>query len=555
MTVYFINPPFKWEYGKFSRESRSPAVAKSGVLYYPLWLIYAAAYAEKSGFDVKFLDAPAKRYDFEKSLEIIDNNLSLRNKKENEDSKSYSQAAKSDITSSRLETNSDGKSEMNCLFVVETSTPSIESDADFCKKLKDKYPQAFVYMVGTHPTATAEETLSNYTWVDGIARKEYDFTISKLAKIIENFFEKGGFESSIIAKDINNDKDGTLGETDSRQELTFASLPGISYRSKNDGTIKHNPDAEYITDLDEIPLASDFIKRHLDYKDYFFAAAEYPEIQIFTGRGCPCRCNFCVYPQTMHGHGYRLRSPQNVVEEFKFIAENFPDVKEIVIEDDTFTINRKRVTEICELLIETGLNKRFKWLCNARVNTLDLETMKLMKKAGCRLVIPGIESGTQEILDNIKKGTTIKEIREYIKNTKKAGLLVHACYMVGNQGETKETMQKTLELALELNTDTAQFFPLIPYPGTEAYEWNKSRGYIKYGYSEYCKEDGTHNCVLDLPGISGEEMVKFCNDARKKYYLRPGYILHRLVMGLKDPNDLKRSLKAFGQFKKYLFKK
>ena len=536
MTVYFINPPFKWEYGKFSRESRSPAVAKSGVLYYPLWLIYAAAYAEKSGFDVKFLDAPAKRYDFEISLEIIENELSTTKKN------------KVDHTAANAETNPDENSETHCLFVVETSTPSIESDAAFCKKLKEKYPQAFVYMVGTHPTATAEETLSNYPWVDGIARKEYDFTISKLAKVIEGYYSNCGIvEKNVVKSEIGNNEGS--------QDAAFAALSGISYRCRTDGNIKHNPDAEYITDLDEIPLASDFIKRHLDYKDYFFAAAEYPEIQIFTGRGCPCRCNFCVYPQTMHGHGYRLRSPQNVVDEFKYIADNFPDVKEIVIEDDTFTINRKRVTEICELLIQTGLNKRFKWLCNARVNTLDLSTMKLMKKAGCRLVIPGIESGTQEILDNIKKGTTIKEIREYIKNTKKAGLLVHACYMVGNQGETKETMQKTLDLALELNTDTAQFFPLIPYPGTEAYEWNKAKGYIKSGYTEYCKEDGTHNCVLDLPGISGEEMVRFCDDARKKYYLRPGYILHRLWTGLKDPNDLKRSLKAFGQFKKYLFKK
>ena len=540
MTVYFINPPFKWEYGKFSRESRSPAVAKSGVLYYPLWLIYAAAYAEKSGFDVKFLDAPAKRYDFEKSLEIIGNELNSTEANENDVDKLHSQSDTLDLAAGRVEIKEGSKT--HCLFVVETSTPSIESDASFCKELKEKYPEAFVYMVGTHPTATAEETLSNYPWVDGIARKEYDFTISKLAKVIKTEDQSGNPISDTVENDCN-------------PETVLMSLPGISYRSKIDGTIKHNPDAEYITELDEIPLAADFIKRHLDYRDYFFAAAEYPEIQIFTGRGCPCRCNFCVYPQTMHGHGYRLRSPQNVVEEFRYIAENFPDVKEIVIEDDTFTINRKRVTEICELLIETGLNKRFKWLCNARVNTLDLDTMKLMKKAGCRLVIPGIESGTQEILDNMKKGTTIKEIREYIKNTKKAGLLVHACYMVGNQGETKETMQKTLELALELNTDTAQFFPLIPYPGTEAYEWNKSRGYIKYGYTEYCKEDGTHNCVLELPGISGEEMVKFCDDARKKYYLRPGYILHRLWTGLKDPNDLKRSLKAFGQFKKYLFKK
>ena len=181
--------------------------------------------------------------------------------------------------------------------------------------------------------------------------------------------------------------------------------------------------------------------------------------------------------------------------------------------------------------------------------------MKLMKKAGCRLIIPGIESFNQEILKNIKKGTTTKQIEDYIKGAKKAHLLVHACYMVGNEGETKETMQTTLEAALRFNTDTAQFFPLIPYPGTEAYNWAKQNGYINGKYDEYCKEDGTLNCVLNLPGLSAQELVEFCDYARKKYYLRPRYILHRLHIGLLHPSDLKRSLKAFGTIKKYLFKK
>ena len=162
-------------------------------------------------------------------------------------------------------------------------------------------------------------------------------------------------------------------------------------------------------------------------------------------------CTFCVYPQTLHGHKYRLRSPENVVAEFQYIADNFPDVKEIVIEDDTFTANERRVQEICRRLMETGLAKRMSWLCNARVN-LTHETMAIMKKAGCRLIIPGIESGSEEILRNIKKGTNLKLIRAYVKNAKKASLFVHACYMVGNPGETKETMQETLRLALELNT-------------------------------------------------------------------------------------------------------
>lgn len=120
-----------------------------------------------------------------------------------------------------------------------------------------------------------------------------------------------------------------------------------------------------------------------------------------------------------------------------------------MIEDDTFTARKERVLEICRLLKEKGLHKRLKWLCNARVN-LDYDTMKAMKEAGCRLIIPGIESGSQEILNNIKKGTTIAQIETYMKSAKKAGLLVHACYMVGNRGETKETMEQTFQLARRL---------------------------------------------------------------------------------------------------------
>ena len=443
MTIYFINPPFKAEFGKFSRESRSPAITKSGALYYPLWLIYAALYSQKHGHRILFLDAPAKQLNEEQSLEII---------------------RKADCLD-------------DAMFVLDTSTPSIKSDVCFAERIKGLFPKAFVVLVGTHPSARPEETLGFSDAVDAIAIGEYDCIIKDLADALDN------------QSDIRN----------------------------------------------------------------FFAAATYPSIQIFTGRGCPFRCNFCVYPQTMHGHAFRARSAENVVGEFEYIANNFPDVKEVVIEDDTFTAVKKRVLDICRLMIEKGLNKRLKWLCNARVD-LDYETMKAMKAAGCRLIIPGIESGSQQILDNIKKGTKVEQFYSYVANAKKAGLLIHACYMVGNQGESKESMQATLRLALKLNTDTAQFFPLIPYPGTEAYEWAKSNGYIETDYSKYCLPDGTHNTVLNLPGLSAREMVDFCNMARKRYYLRLSYILHRLKIGLRNPSDLKRSLKAFGKLRHYLFK-
>lgn len=485
MNIYFVNPPFKAEYGKFSRESRSPAITKSGALYYPLWLIYAALYSQKYGHHIDFLDAPAKQLNEAESLEII--------KKGN-----HSES----------------------LFVLDTSTPSIKSDVAFAEKIKKLFPECFVVLVGTHPSARPEETLGFSMAVDAIALGEYDVIIKELADALAN-------------------------------RSPLKEVRGLCLREGN--TFNRTEAMPPLKELDDIPYASQFIKEHLDEKDYFFAAATYPSIQIFTGRGCPFRCNFCVYPQTMHGHAFRARSAKNVVGEFEYIANNFPDVHEVVIEDDTFTANKKRVKEICQMLVDKGINKRLKWLCNARVD-LDLETMLAMRKAGCRLIIPGIESGSQDILDNIKKGTKVEMFHQYVSNAKKAGLLIHACYMVGNQGETKETMQKTLNLALKLNTDTAQFFPLIPYPGTEAYEWARANGYIETDYEKYCLPDGTHNTVLNLPNLSAQEMVDFCNMARKKYYLRFSYIMHRLRVGLTNIDDLKRSLKAFGRFKKYLFR-
>lgn len=486
MKVCFINPPFKSEYGKFSRESRSPSIGHSGVLYYPLWLIYAAALCEKEGFEISFIDAPAKRLDVNKTL--------YRVAREADDAK---------------------------LFVLDTSTPSIYSDVNFGSKLKDIYPNSKIMLVGTHPSATANETINIDDRIDIIARKEYDYIVLRTAEAI-------------------------------RDDASFENIKGITYRD-NKKEIKHNVDAEHIEELDYIPMASAFIKKYLDVMDYVFPAASYPAIQIFTGRGCPAHCNYCVYPQTLRGHKYRLRTPESVVEEFQYIADNFPNVKEVVIEDDTFTANKWRVLEICRLLVQRGLNKRLKWLCNARVN-IDLETMQAMKKAGCHLVIPGFESYNQEILNNIKKGSTLKLIDEYVENAKKAGLMIHARYMVGNKGETKQTMENTLQAALRFKTDTAQFFPLIPYPGTEAYAWAKSNGYITGKYEDYLQEDGTLNCVLNTPELSAKELVDFCAYARKKYYLRPWYIAHRLWKGICDPEDLKRSLKAFWRLKDSLLK-
>lgn len=156
----------------------------------------------------------------------------------------------------------------------------------------------------------------------------------------------------------------------------------------------------------------------------------------------------------------------------------------------------------------------------------------------------------------MKKGTTIKQIEEYVKNAKKAKLLIHACYMVGNKGETKETMESTLKFAIKLNTDTAQFYTLHPYPGTEAYNWALKNGYlINKNFENWIKENGTHNCVINLENISSKELVDFCDYARKKYYLRPKYILKKLGQSLTCWDELVRNVKGFFNIAPKLFKR
>ena len=222
------------------------------------------------------------------------------------------------------------------------------------------------------------------------------------------------------------------------------------------------------TDLDALPFVSAVYKRHLNYRNYFYAHSRYPIVVTITGRGCPHQCIYCVYPQTFSGHRLRYRSIGNVVDEIAYILKEFPDVREIMFEDDTLTLNKQRCIAFAEEILRRNL--KFTWSANSRAE-VDLETMKLLKRAGARLFCVGIESGDQATLDRMRKNLRIERIRQFFRDARQAGILIHGCFLVGLPGETRDTMNQTLSLAKELNPDTAQFFPLMVYPGTEAYRW------------------------------------------------------------------------------------
>jgi radical SAM superfamily enzyme YgiQ (UPF0313 family) len=263
-------------------------------------------------------------------------------------------------------------------------------------------------------------------------------------------------------------------------------------------------------------------KKFLNINDYFLGQSLYPEVQIFTGRGCPNQCIFCAWPQTLMGRKYRVRSISNVLDEIEWIHKNL-NVNEIFFEDDTFTLEKDRVLEFCEGYINRGFT--IPWSCNARVNTLDLMTMKQMKKANCRLLIAGYESGVESILKTAKKGITTDQIRAFAKNARSAGLLVHGDIIIGLPGETKETVAVTKKLIWEIKPDILQVSVASPFPGTEFYDLCKANGYLlTENLDEYLDKDGHQKTIISYPELSNQEMVYFADNMLKCYYLSIQYI-------------------------------
>lgn len=488
MKVFVMNPPFLPMY---SRESRSPAVNKSGTLYYPMWLAYAVGYLEKNGHEVKFIDAPGMKLEKEDVVKLV---------------KEYQPG----------------------LIVSGSSTPSIYSDCELMAECKKAVPSAFTIMVGVHVSAVPVDTLKDAPeGLDAVAVHEYDATVVDLA----NKLEKEELSDELLA-----------------------SIQGIAFKNSK-GEIVQNEDRPYMDNLDELPFVSSIYKKHLvDINPYFYGHSRHPLVVLVTGRGCPYRCTYCVIPQTLNGHKYRKRSIESIVEEFKYIIENFPEAQEIMIEDDTLTADPYRAKALAEALIEAKATK-IPWAANSRAE-VDYETMKAMHKANCRLFCVGFESGDQQILDNIKKNNTIEKARTFRKDAQKAGIMVHGCFMFGNKGETRDTLETTLQFAKELKPDTAQFYPIMAYPGTEAYNYFKEQGWVvSENYREWIDTEGLHSSTVSNPDLTYDELVDFCNRCRKEFYTRPSYILFKLKQSILNPQEGKRNLKGFKTLVKFLFRK
>lgn len=467
MKILFLNLPYKFP---ISRASRWPEKTKSGTMYYPYWLCYAAGVCIEQGIDTNLIDCIAKKMTPKNVVETI-------------------------------------RDEKPDYIMAEITTSTCSYDYKMLEMIRRHFSNIRIIIGGTHATVLSEKILEECGAIDVIVRQEYDFTIGE---VITNWD-------------------------------SLENVEGITWRTKT-GKIMQNEDRMWLKDLDELPMVSKVIERFLDVNDYCYAFAQKPMIQIFSARGCPFQCNFCSYPESMSGRVFRKRSVENFIDEIEYIAKDMPYIREIFIEDDTFTVDKKRVVAICNEILSRGLH--VKWSCNTRADTLDFDTMKKMKEAGCRLLVVGYESGNQAVLDETKKGITLEQSLLFAQNAKKLKLKVFGCFMIGLKGDDRQSMEDTFKFAKRVYPESCFFQQAVPFPGTKFYEWVKEKGYLRTeDFSKWLNKDGYLDCLVDYPYADHREIEKIRDDFMSRYYFSFTYVFKTFLANL-DWFEFRRVVKG-----------
>ena len=270
-----------------------------------------------------------------------------------------------------------------------------------------------------------------------------------------------------------------------------------------------------------------------------------PVTSIMATRGCPYRCTFCDVYLT-HGRKLRMRSHKNVVDELEHNYKKY-GTKEVVIKDSTFTINRKWVLEVCREIKKRNL--KIGWLCNTRVDKVDKDLLLAMKESGCRQISYGVESGSQEVLNNLKKDIAIKQIKDAFKITHEAGIETQAFFMIGNPGDNVQNVKKTIELAKDIDPDYVDIGATTAYPNTDLYRWGLETGALKdpYWYMKDTSKEMMHiyfsSGQLDIVNFSPKDQVEYVKKAYKEFYFRLKYIF-KTLMKMRDFYHLKQTVKT-----------
>jgi len=390
--------------------------------------------------------------------------------------------------------------------VMHTSTPSFQLDVRTAQALKAAKPSLVIGLVGAHVTARPEESLRAAEVVDYVARREFDHAVVAVA-----------------------------------QGRPWERIPGLAFL--RDGQYVQTPEPPPLTsaELDALPFVTTVYARDLDYTRYNSPYCQYPYVSLYTGRGCPARCTFCLWPQVTTGHSYRTRSVSNVLEECAGLKRLFPDMKELFFDDDTFTADPARAVEIARGLGRLGIT----WSTNTRAN-VDRRTLATLKDNGLRLFVVGYESGNEQILRNIRKGVSVERARRFTRDCHELGILIHGTFILGLPGETRETIAETMRFARELQPETLQVSLASPYPGTHFHDWVVERGYLQV--DNLVDETGYQQCTVSYPEVSADEIFRAVETFYRRYYFSPRYIWKSLKTMARDPAEARRRLREGREF-------
>ena len=365
-------------------------------------------------------------------------------------------------------------------------------------------PDTKIVFGGPHLTIFPEQTLQETSEVDIGVVSEGEKTFFEIVEAIEN-------------------------------NAQLSTVKGIAYRTSEG--IKRTAQRELTGNIDELPKpARDLLPMKL-YKPAPTYYKRLPSYIMLTSRGCPFNCAYC---SKIFGTKYRFHSIDRILSEMEELICDY-GAKEIIFRDDTFTINKSHVRELCSKIIDRGLHKKIKWTCMTRVNLVDYELLALMHKAGCWSIHYGVESGSQRLLNIIQKGITIEQIKQAFKWTRKAGIETKAFFMLGLPTETIEESLRTIQFTKELDPDWIQVTITVPYPGTKLYEItknDKTLHSLKWENYQTWAGWSDKELVYYPTGRNPGELKELQKRAMREFYLRPKFILRQLI-GLRSFDNIK----------------
>lgn len=368
------------------------------------------------------------------------------------------------------------------VVAITSVTPTLDSALQVARMSKEACPSAYVVLGGYHPTFTYNELLK-HDFVDFIVRGEGEYTMLELVKTLE-------------------------------QGEDLRKVRGIAYEDYV------TPDRPVIDDLDGLP----FPARHLlPMADYKILSMKLPVGTLISGRGCPYQCSFCA-SSAMHGNKLRLRSSTNVVDEMEHLVD-VHKAEMLAFMDDTFCLNKQRINDICNEIKDRGFDNY--WGCTARVDTISEDLLKKMKDAGCITLFLGVESADQQNLNELNKNITISKIKKTFKITRKLGVRTIASVVLGMPGDTRRSIENTINFVKKLEPNYAIFSLATPYPGTDFYQKSKDERLIKT--TDWSKFN-LLSPVIETVDCSLEEVRKLQKRAFKEFYSRPMYLLKQSWM-------------------------